>query len=151
MLIVYKSLELCSLFSRFCQVPYDPEERHPMNQSILINHGRSFTFSNDFAIVFQSIFVLFFSNSLRPGDAYMHRWTDPFFLTTWWLFAYSAPIHNHYLIPMLLHCQLDLKEYISMKFYLEFFIQENVLGNVVCNIWAICLGPKVLSGFSLNM
>ena len=31
--------DVLEALTSFCHVPYDPEERHPMNQSILINHG----------------------------------------------------------------------------------------------------------------
>ena len=46
--------------------------------------------------------------------------------------------------PVLPYCQLDLKEYISVKFYLKFkvFIQGNALQYVVCEMAAILSPPQ---------
>ena len=44
--------------------------------------------------------------------------------------------------PMLLYCQLDHKEHISVEFYLKVFTQENALENVVCEKAAILSRPR---------
>ena len=45
--------------------------------------------------------------------------------------------------PMLPNCQLDPKEYNSMKFYSKFesFIQGNALENIICEMVAILSWP----------
>ena len=50
--------------------------------------------------------------SLKLSDAYMRQYTRPFQIMGCWLFG-AKPLST----PMLVYCQLDQKEQISMKFY----------------------------------
>ena len=49
---------------------------------------------------------------------------------------------------MLPYCQLDPKEHVSMKFIQnsKYFIQENALENVVCEMAAILYQPQCVNG-----
>ena len=70
-------------------------------------------------------------NSLRPGDANMRHYNKPTLLQIMACRLFGArPLSE----PVLQYCQLDLKEHISVTFFLnsKFFIQGIVLENV-CN------------------
>ena len=53
--------------------------------------------------------------------------------------------------PMMVHCQLDTKQPISMKFCLKFpvFIQENAYENVVSKIAAILSWSQCVNYYNL--
>ena len=75
-------------------------------------------------------------NSLRPSYAYMRRYTMPSLAQIMACRLTGAkPLSE----PMLPYCQLDHKEYISVKFHLKlkYVIQENAFETVVCEMAAI--------------
>ena len=72
-----------------------------------------------------------FLNSSPPGAAYMCRWTGSVLVQIMACRLISTkPLSE----PMLIYCQLDPKEHISMKFYLKFKHFQSRKG-----IWACCL------------
>ena len=50
--------------------------------------------------------------------------------------------------PMIMYCQYDPNDYISMKYHLKFtnvFIQENAFENIVCKVQPFCVCLYVLN------
>ena len=73
-----------------------------------------------------------FFNLLRLGDAYMRQYNIPIFVQIMACHLFGAkPLSK----PMLPYCQSDPKEYISVKFYLQFTSFH----------WKCCLRNGILS------
>ena len=54
---------------------------------------------------------------------------------------------------MMAYCQLDPKEYISIKYYLKFkvFIPENAFENVICEMAAILSQPQCAKDMAITV
>ena len=72
-------------------------------------------------------------NSSPPSAAYMRRWTGSALVQ---IMACRLDGAKPLSEPMLTYCELDPKEHISMKFYLELniLIEENACEHVVCEM-----------------
>ena len=67
-------------------------------------------------------------NSLRPSDAYWHQYNIPTLVQIMACRLFCAkPLSG----PMLPYCQLESKEYISVKFFIQGNANENVISETV--------------------
>ena len=81
-------------------------------------------------------------NTLKPGDAYMHKWIGPMLVQAMACCLFSIKLLPK---PMVNYCEMDSKNQTCVKFESKYedFHTKNAFENIICNMvailfWSLC-------------